>query len=81
MRPAEVRQANHSRTVVAQVFDGRQRGTDPSVVRYYTILQRCVEVHSHEGALTLEMSGVQLVQSSLHNCDPTNLIKSTHRAE
>jgi hypothetical protein len=57
----EVRQQHHARSTIEQLRDGRQRRRDACVVAHTPlIIERHVEVDTHEGALALQLGGREI---------------------
>ncbi len=51
-RPSQVRAQDDRRYVIQQILDGGQRGPDTGIVRYLSVLDRNVEIHPHQDALS-----------------------------
>ena len=51
IRSAQVACKDNTRTMVDQVFDGRERSTDARIVFDLAIFERYVEIYAHKHAL------------------------------
>jgi len=60
LRPSQVREQHHTRAAVEQALNRRQRGADASVVADATVLDRHVEIDSHERALPAQLAVRQI---------------------
>ena len=60
----QVRQEDDARSLLAQIPDGGNGGTDPGLVGHGAVLERHVEVDPHERALAVERGRRQVAQAA-----------------
>ena len=64
LRPAQVREQHDPRALLAQVLNRGERRAQPRVVGDLAVLERDVEVHPHQRALTVQRLRGKIPQAS-----------------